>query len=402
MSGKQQQQQSGQGEEEMNKDSETSPISPTTPSPTTLTALDAIPSHKTVVHSSHSSVAVLADSVESSRRASSVNLDDLLAKLEPSHSSAVRIVPAITTNHATSTTSPTTAANTVDQDALASSNNTSTSTLDKKHKLESDFIWNGRVNMVGEGFFNGTARQIGGRQIESDFEWEELLPAVLNIEGRIPPERVLEYLNTVHTAGSHDLLVIQFTPDDEKQFAVIFNYFHSRNRFAVVGNKFTAVKDMYLIALAPETSVPPLLTSLIQPQQLARDKNVIVGVLVAVNKKDSKKPRYSSVQPQPVRSHVPSHMPVTHVTHHVPHVPSLLPQQQHQQPVVSAAGGMDALHIQNLLNTLLPQQQQQQQPPYYNQPPQFSPSSYMPHPQQQRPPPGNGNGGSSGDPRRRK
>jgi hypothetical protein len=297
------------------------------------------------------------------RRQSTANLDELLAKLKK-ESGTVRILPA---KHERDDSQLTLQSPISTQEAPAGVSvtlQTPTSTS------RQSFIWNGRVNMLGVGFFNGTARQVGGREIESDFEWEELLPAVLSIDGRIPPDRVHPYLQNMIELGTHDTLLIEFSPDDQAEFRVVYDYFHSKQRYAVIGNRFVRVKDMYLVPVAKEEPLPPFLSSL--EHRLAvrqRPADTLLGVMV-VNRKNGgpSSSAAAASQPDQKRPRVSSSSTYTPA----PQQPSMPPAVMRPSIPVATATPIDSSHIQNLLNTLMPAATtvpvQQMAPPHHAMP----------------------------------
>lgn len=292
-----------------------------------------------------------------SRRQSAVNLDELLAKLK-NDSGSVRVLPAKheredaqqqqsqPQQRPVSFQSPA-----QEHPAVSVTVHTSTTAASR-----ASFIWNGRVNMAGVGAFNGTAKQVGGREIESDFEWEELLPAVLSIDGRIPPDRVHPYLQNMCELATHDILLIEFTPDDQTDFRIVYDYFHSKQRYAVIGNKFIRVKDMYLVPVAKDEPLPPFL-EMVEHRLAARQRpeDILLGVMIV-----SRKNGGGGGQPDQKRLRVSSSSAYT------PAAASSSAALPTAATTTASALPVDTSHIQNLLNTLMPAATAapvQQQPP---------------------------------------
>src|SRR5690606_21939471 len=104
------------------------------------------------------------------------------------------------------------------------------------------------------------------------------------IDGRIPVMRAAEYLHQQSHSPTKQLLAVHFSaanPRDEPKLRTLWTYFHSRERYGVIGYTLASVKDMYIIPLAAGEPVPDFITSL--PNDLANappDRDILVGVIV--------------------------------------------------------------------------------------------------------------------------
>lgn len=135
-------------------------------------------------------------------------------------------------------------------------------------------IWRGMVNMSPVTTFNATARRAAGAEIENlGLVWQQLIPAMLTIEGRIDPARADSYLCGLRYSSTSDVIVVSLrpaeTPNDRQQFSVLFDYFKTRNRYGVgVNASNLAIKDIYLIPLEAGSERKPELLQLLDNDKI--------------------------------------------------------------------------------------------------------------------------------------
>ncbi|KAI9249493.1 transcription factor S-II, central domain-containing protein [Phascolomyces articulosus] len=196
-------------------------------------------------------------------------------------------------------------------------------------------IWNGRVNMPQVSEFEACARQIGGRVL-SEAEWAEVLSPTMWIEGRIPIDRVTQYVTQTQYATSREIVLLEIEatgPNNYQNAQTLIKYFASRKRYGVVGHNKTKIKDFYLVPLYKTEQLPDCLY-VVRVEEALRDVDMFLGVLVIQKPQElpavAATPTATATVPIPVRQHHPQ------------------PQQQ-PSPVVSQPFT------------------QQQQPPYSNQ-----------------------------------
>ncbi|KAJ3388332.1 PHD finger protein 3 [Entophlyctis sp. JEL0112] len=150
---------------------------------------------------------------------------------------------------------------------------------------ENGVVWSGTVRMPQVGRFNGNCKQIAGRLVSGAGssamrKWEDLLPPTVFIEGRIDTKRTLAYIDHQKLSTSKEVIAVQFFPDSggdeisttlaaeagenggEAGFRALFDYFIEKQRYAVVGQKYVSVRDMYLLPVRAGESVPQTLTVL--------------------------------------------------------------------------------------------------------------------------------------------
>ena len=102
------------------------------------------------------------------------------------------------------------------------------------------------------------ARYVAGRDITSTVAWRDLLPSKMAVDGRLRVDKAEEYLCSLQWSSNSDVSVLALTPyDDAEGFEGVFQYFKSRERYAVVKNdKPAMVKDLYIIPLDAGAEMP--------------------------------------------------------------------------------------------------------------------------------------------------
>ncbi len=130
-------------------------------------------------------------------------------------------------------------------------------------------IWRGTVNMSPVARFQASARKAAGADVEGlGLSWQQLIPEILTIEGRIDPARADTYLCGLRHSFTSDVIVVSLRasdiPNEQHQFSVLFNYFKTRNRYGVgVNPSNPAIKDIYLIPLEAGSQKTPELLQLL-------------------------------------------------------------------------------------------------------------------------------------------
>lgn len=169
-------------------------------------------------------------------------------------------------------------------------------------------IWQGKVNMPQVAEFEACARQVGGRQLNAE-EWKEVLSPTMWIEGRIPSDRVTNYITQTQYSSSREIVLIQVEAQNrqaepslnEGQAQTLLNYLQTRQRYAVVGHNKTKIKDFYLIPLQKVQQIPDWLY-VVRVEETKRDADLFLGVLVLQRTKQQQQQ-----QQQPVSFHYPSY-----------------------------------------------------------------------------------------------
>ncbi|CAG8442770.1 6543_t:CDS:10 [Ambispora leptoticha] len=216
--------------------------------------------------------------------------------------------------------------------AITNSDRSTTSistNVTQEKKLSKDPVWNGKIIYQGVAKFSAKATQIAARTLEPRF-WEDLLAPQITIEGRIRIEEASKYLSQQGCSNTKDVAIIQISSSDEdvntskenkdnnlmggdknndnsnvvkdeklqleqkkenkEQFDILFEYFHSRKRYGVVGQRYAAVKDMYLVPLTPLDEIPEFVQILEYDEvPEKRDTNILLGVIVIIKSPSSKR-----------------------------------------------------------------------------------------------------------------
>jgi hypothetical protein len=192
-------------------------------------------------------------------------------------------------------------------------------------------IWQGRVNMPQVAEFEASARQIGGRLL-SDTEWNEVLSPTMWIEGRIPSERVTNYVTQTQYSTSREIVLLEVEAkggDTNQQGQILLNYLDSRHRYAVVGHNKTRIKDFYLIPLYKVQHIPDCLY-VVRVEETNRQCDLFLGVLVLTKQMQKPIIAPSQQQRQPVYSTIAT--PSTNTLHQRPSY-----EQQQDYPLSSSS-----------------------------------------------------------------
>ena len=144
----------------------------------------------------------------------------------------------------------------------------------KSYDGDNAIIWRGSVNMSPVARFQASARKAAGADVENlGLSWQQLIPDILTIEGRIDPARADSYLCGLRYSSTSDVIVVSLRasdiPNDHHQFNVLFNYFKTRNRYGVgVNPSNPAIKDIYLIPLEAGSQKKPELLQLLDNDKI--------------------------------------------------------------------------------------------------------------------------------------
>jgi hypothetical protein len=130
-------------------------------------------------------------------------------------------------------------------------------------------IWRGKVTMPPIGEFSSTAKHVGGADLSGRIPWCQLTPPTLFVDGRIDIKRATDYLCGLQFSKSTDVTVIAVSspdhPEQKEGFNQMFDYFHSRGRYGVIGkHPLSAVKDTYLVPMEKGTTTMPEFIELLE------------------------------------------------------------------------------------------------------------------------------------------
>ncbi|KAI8497391.1 Death-inducer obliterator 1 [Branchiostoma belcheri] len=162
-------------------------------------------------------------------------------------------------------------------------------------------VWKGFIKMEQLTKFVTHAYPVSG----SMEDIQEDLPDTIMISGRISHSHIWEYLDKIKSSGNKEISIIRFQPavDEEKVgYIMLYSYFHSRQRFGVVGNNSRQVKDMYLIPLPSHEEVPYQLKPFDGPGLEEPRPHMLLGLII--RNRSAKRSASSSSESTPL--HVPS------------------------------------------------------------------------------------------------
>ncbi|XP_060793160.1 death-inducer obliterator 1 isoform X2 [Neoarius graeffei] len=193
-----------------------------------------------------------------------------------------------------------------------------------------DTIWKGFLNMQLVAKFVTKGCIISG----STDVLKKDLPDTVHIGGRILPQMVWEYVERVKTSLTKELSLIRFYPasdEEEVAYVSLFSYFNSRRRFGVVSNICNNIKDLYLIPLCANESIPSVLLPIEGPGLEQNHPNLLIGLAVCQKLKrpgaqtqdiDEKRPRIQTPQDLKVIN-LPTKSAVPDVKHDDPYDPDI-------------------------------------------------------------------------------
>ncbi|CAG9953656.1 unnamed protein product [Clonostachys rosea f. rosea IK726] len=130
-----------------------------------------------------------------------------------------------------------------------------------------DVVWRGMLAMSTIANFQATAKHIGGANFSSIGPWSKLIPQRMSVAGRIQQQNAVEYLCGLRYSSYTDVIVVNLepaTPEARPEFTAMIEYFASKKRYGVVGDKVAGnVRDTYLVpVLAGEDNYPEFMLNL--------------------------------------------------------------------------------------------------------------------------------------------
>lgn len=158
-------------------------------------------------------------------------------------------------------------------------------------ETDPDIVWRGKVQMTNIANFQAKAKHVGGADLSKTLgiPWKTFVPQELVIGGRLSVATATEYLCGMRWSPTVDVVVASLTAayeDGRKDFDRIYEYFDTRQKIAVVGDKSVAnVKDTYLIPVPAGTGNHPEFLLNLEDNYLpqTRDENMLLLVIVYRN-----------------------------------------------------------------------------------------------------------------------
>ncbi|KAK0616973.1 SPOC domain-containing protein [Immersiella caudata] len=130
-------------------------------------------------------------------------------------------------------------------------------------KTDPDIVWRGNLVMNTIATVSVTAKHIGGAKLDESIKlpYTTLIPKSLSVCGRIDEQQAVVYLCGLRYNAPTDVVVVNLEPSSEAsrpEFNRIFEYFVSKKRYGVIGDKGVAnVRDTYLVPVLPGTGNHP-------------------------------------------------------------------------------------------------------------------------------------------------
>ncbi|KAJ4138925.1 Transcription factor bye1 [Fusarium oxysporum] len=158
-----------------------------------------------------------------------------------------------------------------------------------------DVIWQGSLAMSSIADFPATAKYIGGANFASVGPWSKLIPKRMTVAGRIPEQSAIEYLCSLRYSNSTDVIVVSVSPVSpfsHTEFHNLLNYFTSKKRYGVIGDKTIGnVRDTYLVPVpAGEDNYPEFMLNLVDNKiPKVRTEPILLAVFVYHNEPDQLK-----------------------------------------------------------------------------------------------------------------
>lgn len=168
-------------------------------------------------------------------------------------------------------------------------------------------VWRGHMHMNTVASFPAVGRHVAGADlgsIDPKVSFSELIPPKLSVAGRIEEDKANEYLCSLRYSGPSDIVIVALTPSGEaaqEDFNKLYDYFSSRKKYGVVGNKsFANVRDTYLVPIAAGSGeVPEFMLNLENnnvPQE--RTQPMILVTLVVRSERSHGTPTQATPQQQ--------------------------------------------------------------------------------------------------------
>ncbi|KAM0331250.1 hypothetical protein ACHAQA_002920 [Verticillium albo-atrum] len=131
---------------------------------------------------------------------------------------------------------------------------------------EPDVVWRGSIAMNTIADFPATAKFVAGANLAASIglPWSTLIPKRMAVAGRIDEQKAIEYLCGLRYSDKTDVVVVALSPLSESsrpEFRRLFDYFSSKKRYAVIGQKAVGnVRDTYLVPVpAGDSGLPEFL-----------------------------------------------------------------------------------------------------------------------------------------------
>lgn len=191
-----------------------------------------------------------------------------------------------------------------DVDRMLEDDNESPPYSPTEEAQDPDVVWRGSLAMTSIADFQATAKHIGGANFATFAPWAKLIPKSLTVAGRIPQQSAIEYLCSLRYSNLTDIVVVSIapaSPDSRQDFLNLIDYFVSKKRYGVVGNKVAGnVRDTYLVPVpAGEGGHPEFMLNLVDNYiPKSRTEPMLLAVFVYRNDPDQLKKTLEAIAAQ--------------------------------------------------------------------------------------------------------
>lgn len=168
-----------------------------------------------------------------------------------------------------------------------------------------DVVWKGSLAMSSIADFQATAKHVGGANFASFGHWSRLIPKRMTVAGRISQQSAIEYLCSLRYSNLTDIVVVSVTPtsaESQPEFKALIDYFLSKGRYGVVGNKVAGnVRDTYLVPVpAGDDGHPEFMLNLVDNYiPKTRTEPMLLAVFVYRNEPEQLKQTKDEYTPTP-------------------------------------------------------------------------------------------------------
>lgn len=175
-----------------------------------------------------------------------------------------------------------------------------------------DVVWRGSLAMSSIADFQATAKHIGGADFSKLGSWSKLIPKKLTVAGRIQQQSAIEYLCGLRYSNLTDIIVVHIapvSPASQPEFNALINYFVSKKRYGVIGDKVVGnVRDTYLVPVpAGEDNHPEFMLNLADNKiPKGRSEAMLLAVFVYRNDPEQLKQMKDAQGPNPQDTPTPT------------------------------------------------------------------------------------------------
>ncbi|KAL3281806.1 hypothetical protein HHI36_005007 [Cryptolaemus montrouzieri] len=164
-------------------------------------------------------------------------------------------------------------------------------------------IWHGTISMIDVAHISITAHEVSGDCTDLG----EQLPPNLDIVGRISLDTVWDYIGKMKCSNSKIISLVRLNAVnvvEKMPYLALYSYLSSRKRLGVVKSTNKAIKDFYVLPLAPQKPIPQALLPLNGPGFEESRPALLLGIIVRDKRKRGSTdptPTYSSLTPKKLR-----------------------------------------------------------------------------------------------------